>query len=166
MAQSGSDRVFTPALVTFLVLVAGVLGWSLATRHPAPDFEGCVELLADGDLDREERERILLRVLDLAEGGTERARVAGWLAALSLQQRARFAAIGEGLGDAWSMTDAQARWLGLGDPLLANVLRACRVDIESPDAARSAWGQVAAQARMVNNGLAAEYAKSALERLK
>ena len=166
MATTGPDRVFTPALVTFLVLVASVLGWSLATRHPSPDLDGCVQLLADGDLDHEERERILLRIMDLAEGRHGRARVAGWLAALSLQQRGRFAAIGEGLDSEWDMPEAEARWLDLGDPLLANVLRAYRLEAESPDAARIAWGQVAAQARMVDNGLAADYAKAALERLR
>ena len=37
---------------------------------------------------------------------------------------------------------------------------------ESADVARAVWDQVAAQARMVNNGLAAALAKSSLERLR
>ena len=166
MADSTTDRVFTPALLAFLVLVAGVLGWSLVTRQSSPDVEGCMELLADGDLDREERERILLLVMELAEQSSGRPRVAGWLAALSLQRRAAFAALGEGLDDALAATSAKPRWLHLGDPMLANVLRACRLGSDSKEEARVAWSQVAAQARMVANSLAAEHAQAALERLR
>ena len=52
MAQNDSERVFTPALLAFLLAVIGVVSWAIATRHPAPDLEGCIELLGDGDLMR------------------------------------------------------------------------------------------------------------------
>ncbi len=154
------ERILTPALAAFLVVVLGLVAASLATRRPSPDLEGCIELLADGDLDRDERRFVLERTAMLGAGAASaRGRVAGCLACLALEDREGFAAARAAL-DA-DLAPVERRWLGLGDPLLSNVLvatasgRAGRAD----DAAVR-WGQIAAQARMTGNQLAAEFAAS------
>lgn len=167
MADSPRERVFTPALLLFLLGVAAVVGWSAWTRHPSPDLEGCIEQLADGDLDRDERERMLLRTIDLALGeDSVRGRVAGRLAALALQRREPFGAFASAV-EGLQLPAARRRWLDLGDPLLANVLAARLLEgAGDAAAARTKWTQVSAQARMVGNVLAAEQAVAAAERLR
>lgn len=164
MAANDPERVFTPALLAFLLAVVGVIAWSVATRYPAPDLEGCVELLGDGDLDRDERERILLRTVDLAGESGPRGRLVGCLAALALGKASRFAGLRGALEEARGLSAERLRWLDLGDPLLANVLRASRLEGRDAGAADAAWSQVAQQARMVGNALARELAAAALER--
>jgi hypothetical protein len=167
MADPARERLLPPALLLFLLGVALVLGWSVATRHPSPDLDGCIELLGDGDLDRDERERMLLRTIDLAlQDETARGRMAGRLAALALQERAPFARLASAV-DGLELSPEQRRWLDLGDPLLANVLEARLLEGAGDRArARTKWAQVAAQARMVGNGLATEQAAAAVERLR
>ncbi len=159
MAQNDSERVITPALLAFLLAVIGVVSWAIATRHPAPDLEGCIELLGDGDLDREERERILLRAVDLVESAGPRGQLAGCLAALALDDAARFEPLRGALASAEQLSGTGLRWLDLGDPMLANVLRAARLNGQE---AEVAWSQVAQQARMVGNALAAQLAAQAV----
>ena len=158
MALNDSERVFTPALLAFLLAVAGFVGWAVATRQPTPDLEGCIELLGDGDLDRSERERILLRAIDLVDEADARGQLAGCLAALALDDAARFEPLRGALASAAELSEPSLRWLHLGDPMLANVLRATRL---SGRDAEVAWSQVAQQARMVGNALAARLAAQA-----
>jgi len=168
MAESTQERLLTPALLAFLLAVGGVVAWAIATRHPTPDLEGCVELLADGDLDRDERERILLRTIDLAaDDQSVRGRVAGYLAALALQDRGAFARLDEAIGPSLELPPSERGWLDLGDPLLRNVLAARLLESGGDvPAARSKWAQVAQQARMVGNGLAGELSAAAVDRLR
>ncbi|MGC6488675.1 MAG: hypothetical protein ACON4Z_13595 [Planctomycetota bacterium] len=158
MTAPDNERLLTLPLVAFLLAAGLVVGAAALTRYPSPDLDGCVELLADGDLDREEREHVLARTLSLAADGDARGRIAGCLAALSLQQRRGFDELEGALAEAGRLPEAARRWLDLGDPLLHNVLRASCLQAADPDAAAKVWSQVAAQARMVGNELAAELA--------
>jgi|GEM_PF-3217837 len=166
MADTHSERVLTPPLLAFLLLVAGVLGWAVSARYATPGLDGCIERLADGDLDRAERESMLLRIVELAPDAAPRGQLAGWLAALALQDRARFDALGDGVVREAALPPDARRWLDLGDPLLANVLRARRLEAADIPAARAAWEQVAAQARMFGNRLAIDHATAELDRLQ
>ncbi len=152
------ERILTPALTVFLLAVAAVVAGAVATRNPAPDLEGCIELLADGDLDREERRRVLARAAQLGgAAASARGRAAGCLASLALQDRTGFEAGRGALASALPLD--QRRWLGLGDPLLANVLAASMSGVAGDRGEASLrWGQVAAQARMTGNKLAADIA--------
>lgn len=158
MTATAPDRLLTAPLAAFLLAVGLSVGWLAWTRHPSPDLSGCVELLADGDLDRDERARVLTRAVELADGAELRGRVAGCLASLALQQRSRFDALEPALAEAQALGAEQRRWLDLGDPLLANVLRASLLEPADLAAAQVVWRQVAAQARMVGNELAAAVA--------
>ena len=88
------------------------------------------------------------------------------LASLALQDRAAFADAVAALDAVAELAPDELRWLDLGDPLLANVLRARRLEVEDRADAKRVWGQVAAQARMVGNRVAAEQAVAAATRLQ
>ena len=158
MTETPADPLLTKPLAAFLLVVATGLGWAAVTRYPSPDLEGCIELLADGDLDHKEREHVLARAAALAEGASLRGRVAGCLAALALERRASFDGYQDALERVGELEAAGQRWLDLGDPLLANVLRASSLELTDAAAAEHVWSQVQAQARMVGNRLAAELA--------
>lgn len=170
MSEHVPNRVLTAPLVAFLVVVAGIVGTALWTRHPSPDLEGSIEILADGDLDLRERQRMLLRVIDLAgQADSLRARWAGALAAVSLQDREGFAGFESKLGDgaARVLPEAERRWLSLGDVVLANVHLAMDAEASADkELAVKKWGQVAAQGRITANRFASELAAAALERLE
>ena len=166
MPETTSERVLTPRLIGFLLLVVSVVGVSVAGRFQSPGIEGCIELLADGDLDLEERQRTLRRTASLGADSDARGQVAGCLAALALQDRAAFADAVAALDAVAELAPDELRWLDLGDPLLANVLRARRLEVEDRAGAKLAWGQVAAQARMVGNRVAREQAVAAAARLQ
>ena len=158
MTAPRTDRLLTKPLAAFLLAVSLVIGWAAYVRYPSPELEGCIELLADGDLDREERAHVLARIVAQSEGVDGRGRLAGCLAALSLQDRSRFEALQGALDEAGALGLGERRWLDLGDPLLANVLRASCLEDADAAAAKSVWSQVGAQARMVGNELAADLA--------
>lgn len=155
----------------FLALVATAVGFGLRQKYPAPDFAGTVRLLADGDLDHHERKRQLERVSDLA-GAMEGAepRWVAMLAAVALQDAGRLAkavaALG-GLPPKQAPAAAEREFLPLGDPMLGNVANALLAEVEGDRArAGTKWRQVAVQARMVGNPVAAELAAAAAERLR
>lgn len=170
MNDAPRERVLTGPLLAFLALVAGVMAWAVASRLPAPDLEGAVELLADGDLDGDERERMLLRILELDPApGTLRGRWAQVLAAVALEDRPAFAALEPalGAGPARVLLPTDRQWLDLGDPLLANVLEAMSHEAAGDRAAaRRVWAQVGAQARMTHQTFAGELAEAARTRLE
>jgi len=163
MNDAPRERLLTGPLVAFALLVAGVVGWAVTTRHPSPDLDGAVELLADGDLDRDERERMLRRILDLApEAETLRQRWATVLAAVSLADAEAFAALEPTLGEGGSrvLPPAERQWLDLGDALLANVLAAMSHEAAGDrEAALVRWRQVREQARLTHQTFAGELAE-------
>jgi hypothetical protein len=162
--------LFTKPLKVFLALVLVIVTTAIVTRHPNPDLDGAIELLADGDLDHDERERMLLLVKELAfDASALRHRWAGTLATVALQDRSGFEAMQGRLGDGTArvLPLEQCEWLALGDVLLANLHRAMMAEAsEEKSLASIKWGQVAAQARMTGNRLAAELAAAAGQRLK
>ncbi|MGK0300200.1 MAG: hypothetical protein ACI89X_001068 [Planctomycetota bacterium] len=170
MSEQVPDRVLTAPLVVFLALVLGIVATAMVLRHPRPDLNGSIEMLADGDLDRRERQRMLLRVVELAkDGGDLRQRWAGALAAISLQDRASFEAfeLSLGAGPARLLPADQHEWLAMGDVVLANVHLAMTAEASgNKQLALSKWGQVGAQARVTANALAGELAKAAEQRLQ
>ena len=166
-AAVARERLWTGPLLAFLLAVGSVVGFAVATRHPTPDLEGAIELLADGDLDGDERERMLLRLKDLASSAeTARGRWAGLLAAVAIGDRQAFDELDRALGEGADRAPPAGRrhWLDLGDPLLANVSTALLAEAEGAgDVALAAWRQVAAQARMTGNRLAAGLAAARLD---
>lgn len=158
-------------LWVFLALVAVAVVAGLRQKYPAPDFAGTVRLLADGDLDHDERERQLERVSALASSleGAEPRWVA-LLAAVALRAAGRsaeaVAALG-GLPPKQAPALAEREFLHLGDPMLGNLAEALLAEVDGDRGrAGTKWRQVAVQARMVGNPVAAELAAAAVERLR
>lgn len=168
MPEPRRDRLFPPTLLAFLIVVGAVVGWSIATRHPTPDLEGAIELLSDGDLDGDERERMLLRVSRLAATvESTRGHAAGLLAAVSILDRERHRQLWTALGERLELGERDRRGLDLGDPMLGNILTAMLAETDADrQAAQRAWSQVAAQARMVGNAFAADLSAAGLARLR
>ena len=170
MSQQASERLLTVPLVLFLVLVLALVSGAILTRHPSPNLDGSIQLLADGDLDFEERKRILLRLVDLAkEADAKRQLWAGLLAAVILQDRASFREMDArlGVGLARLLPEADLEWLMLGDVVVANVYLAMVAEASGDkQVARTKWGQVAAQARMTGYVFAGELAAAAKQRLQ
>lgn len=162
-ASSKRERVFGPALTTFLVVVAAVLLVASYYRYPRPDLDGCVRMLADGDLDFDERQRILRRAIGLAQADDRpRAAWIGALAAVALPDRDAYESFAPRLASA--EVPAESRWLDLGDPVVGNVLEALRhARAGQLEDARREWRQVAAETRLTGNRLAAELAARALQ---
>ena len=170
MSEHSSARVLTAPLAVFLVVVLGIVATAWMFRHPSPDLDGSIEMLADGDLDQQERSRMLLRVKGLAVNSASlRQRWAGALAAISLQDRTAFEAFEATLGDGQArvLPAEQCDWLAMGDVVLANVHLAMTAEASGDkDRALRKWGQVREQARVTANGLAGELAKAAEQRLQ
>ena len=166
MSQPTRERVLTWPLLAFLLVVAAAVGLGFATGARAATVDEAIELLADGDLDGDERDRMLLRTIDLArEAESRRGRWAGLLAAAAAEDEGAYAHFDARIGDGADAAPdaAERRWLDLGDPLLANLLKARIAALRGDDAgAEVAWRQVAAQARMTANGFAAQLAAAAL----
>jgi len=170
MTTQTPDRLLTAPLVVFLLLVLGVVGAAFAFRHESPDLEGAIELLADGDFDRRERDRMLLRLIDLGESaGDLRGRWAATLAAVSVRDREAFDRLEARLGEGAErvLPAERQQWLALGDAALQNVLAAMMTEA-SGDApgALIRWRRVAAQARLTANPVAASLAAEAQKRLQ
>lgn len=154
------------SLVGFLLLVGAAVATGWLQANPRPDLAGAMRELADGDLDGSERTRMLQRVQVLAgaaEGAT--ARWAAVLAAVALEDRAghaeALARVGAAVPDPGQRAD-----LGLGEPLLANLLAAGLAETAGqPQEARRCWQLVATAARLARRPFARELAEQALARL-
>lgn len=170
MTTQMPDRLLTAPLVVFLLLVFGVVAAAVAFRHESPDLEGAIELLADGDFDRDERKRMLLHVIELGDSSSDlRGRWAATLAAVSLRDRETFDRFEARLGEGPERVLATERqhWLALGDAALQNVLTAMMTEAsgDGPEALVR-WRRVAAQARLTANQVAANLAAEAQKRLQ
>ena len=173
--QSRSQAASRPArdllLWAFLALVAVVVVAGLRQKYPSPDLPGTVLLLADGDLDHGERVRQLGRAFAQASAmeGAEPRWVA-FLAAVALRDAEgvamAVAALG-GLPPKQVPAPTEREFLHLGDPMLGNIAAALQAEVDGDRArADTKWRQVAVQARMVGNPVAAELAAAAVERLR
>ncbi|MBL9076176.1 MAG: hypothetical protein JNL08_01650 [Planctomycetes bacterium] len=164
------ERVLTLPLVLFLLAVAAVLAIGIVPRLQRPAPADAIRLLADGDLDGDER-RAVLDVLAVDGRGSADLgeRWAAALAAVALGDRAALTAALQTLGGGEVPSPAppvDAReWLGLGDPLLQNVLGAWLAEAAG-DAAGAAvhWRRAAALCRYVPHALAAELAAAGSQR--
>ncbi len=169
MSELAPQRLLTAPLVLFLLVVIAIVAGALANRAETPDLEGAIELLADGDLDRDERDQILLRIIVLGESdSTLRGRWAATLAAVALRDRAAFDRLESRLepGTKRVLPANRMRWLSLGDAVLANVLAAMLAEAAGdPTQALTKWQQVAAQSRLTANGVSAKLAEEAEVRL-
>lgn len=170
MTTPTPDRLLTAPLVVFLLLVFGVLAAALAFRHESPDLEGAIELLADGDFDRDERDRMLLYLIDLGESSDDlRGRWAATLAAVSVRDREAFDRLEARLGKGAErlLPVERQQWLDLGDAALQNVLAAMMTEARGDLVeALIRWRRVAAQARLTANPVAASLAAEAQARLR
>jgi len=170
MTDSNPQRLLTVPLAVFLLVTVGTLFGALVLRTEEPDLEGAIELLADGDLDREERDRALSLVVELGSAADRlRGRWAAVLAAVALQDRAAFDRCEQRLGRAHEriVPAERQKWLSLGDSLLANMLAAMLAEAsEDREGALRHWRQVALQSRFVGNPVAAELAKEGQARLQ
>jgi hypothetical protein len=161
--------LITTPLAVFLLLSVGTVLGALALRVERPALEGAIERLADGDLDRSERDQMLSRVVALGESSERlRGRWAAALAAVALQDRAAFDRAESRLGGGDRIVPApQQLWLSLGDSLLANLFAAMQAEAaQDRSAATEKWGQVAVQARYTGNAVAAKLAEEARLRIE
>lgn len=170
MSEPGPQRLITTPLAVFLLLSVGTVLGALALRVERPALEGAIERLADGDLDRSERDQMLSRVVALGESSERlRGRWAAALAAVALQDRAAFDRAESRLGGGGDriVPAPQQLWLSLGDSLLANLFAAMQAEAaQDRSAATKKWGQVAVQARYTGNAVAAKLAEEARLRIE
>jgi hypothetical protein len=173
-AAAARTRVLTRPLVGFLVLVATVVGFALWQRYPTPDLEGGLQLLADGDLDGAERDRMLRRILQQSTAAatpTVRDLWAGLLVALALGNESAFGAMQARLGASpvpLPVPEPTARtFLDLGDALVRAALFAWIAEAEAqPAVAKARWLSVRDQAVLSRRPLAHAVALAALQRLQ
>jgi hypothetical protein len=161
-----SRAAFPWPLAGFLLLVGAAVAAGWLQANPRPDLAGAMRELADGDLDGSERTRMLQRVQTLAaaEAGPT-ARWATVLAAVALEDRAGHAAALARLGAAVPDPGQRAD-LGLGEPLLVNLLAAGLAEASGQlGEARRCWQRVASAARLARRPFARELAEQALARL-
>lgn len=171
VAPSAPRRRGGVGLWVFLGLVAAAMVAGLRQKYPTPDFAGGVAMLADGDLDHDERGRMLRRTFDFAM--TLQGDQSQWialLAAIGLDDAERLdqalARCG-GLPPRTAPVAAEREVLALGDPMLGNVANALLAEVAGDrDQARTLWGQVDVQGRMVGNGAARQLAAGAATRLR
>ena len=164
------ERILTPPLVLFLVVVALIVGFGLRSKYPTPDVDGAILLLADGDLDGDERRRMLQILRDRALESQSMAHAwAGMLAAVALEDRAGYATLlarlGNGPMPSAVPAEVDRELLHLGDPLLGNLVRAMIAEAAG-DLKRSGplWRQVAVQSKLYFRPFAAELAEAAAQR--
>jgi hypothetical protein len=133
-----------------------------------------VQLLADGDLEHEERRRCLQRILDAAlDSALAEDRLFGAMAAAGLEDRQAFDRLAEqglppGLGRIAEAGGAELRaLLGLGDPVLAGLLDAALLEAggELPAASRR-YEQLELSSRLFHNDLVQELAVAGQRRLR
>lgn len=168
---SGRERVFTPALVVFLLAVAvldlGALWW----RHRLPSLDGAIFELADGDMDTPERTRYLRYLCDRGPASAStREQWAAMLAAVALADEAGLDQALRALGGPpvpkRSPAAAEREFLGLGDPLLENLSAALQAEVDGDRAqATRRWGQVQNEGRLTGQPLPTRLAAEALQRL-
>jgi hypothetical protein len=165
-----SRQVLTGPLVAFLLLVAGLLVAPSARGLLPSTLRENVQLLADGDLEHEERRRCLQRILDAA---LAEDRLFGAMAAAGLEDRQAFDRLAEqglppGLGRIAEAGGAELRaLLGLGDPVLAGLLDAALLEAggELPAASRR-YEQLELSSRLFHNDLVQELAVAGQRRLR
>ena len=172
-AGAGPDRVFRWPLVVFLTAVAAVVGGGWWANQRLPGVAEGVLWLADGDLDAEERRRVLGAVVAGAQHSDDpEARWAGLMAAVALGDRAGYSAVaapllGPGATLKVVPKPMQRSMLHLGEPMLGNLARGLLAEVDGDRAAAGvAFRQVLAQGRFVAMPLAVELATAGLERLR
>jgi hypothetical protein len=164
-------RLFTRPLTIFLTVVAVLAASGLWQKQPRPDLAGGVRLLADGDLDGEERLRMLQRVLAQAAGAENvTEHWAGLLAAVSLADREgwqrHLRALGGGDRPTAVPPPAERTFLDLGDRMLGSVLAAGVAEVAGDNAgAKQHWSSVQTHARLSGHAFGRELATAALQRL-
>lgn len=161
-----AERVLTRPLLVFLLAVAAWVGAGAWQRYRLPDLDGAVLELADGDLDGDERTRMLRHVLELARDSSSLpARWAGLLAAISLEDRAAHDALARSIG-AQVPEPAARELLHLGEPLLGHLLAASVAEAGGArDDARRWWALVESGSRLERRELAHDLAVAARARL-
>jgi methionine-rich copper-binding protein CopC len=160
------ERILTAPLLTFLTAVAVTLAVGAALRTPRPDASGAIALLADGDLDGDERAAVLRRLVDLVDADP-RAPVpqlwAATMAAVLIEDRAAHARLSARVpdGPAAQVPAPLRAPLALGDAMLANLLHAeLAARAGDPAATTLARRQFAAQARLRGHPFALTLANS------
>ncbi len=161
----------TRPLTVFLVAVAVVLLVSLRDKFPRPPLAEAAVLLADGDLDGIERQRMLRITVDGALRSTDSTDLwVGMLAAVALDDADLFARLRSLLGSGELPDSAppptQRARLDLGDPVVANVAAAMLAELDGDlDTARTMWRRVNAQCRLSHRPVAASLVAQAHRRL-
>ncbi len=163
------ERLITLPLAVFLVVVVATVAWNLRQRFAPVSVAEAIALLADGDLDGAERERVLRGMLAGAAHDA-RERWAVLLAAVALEDRAAYAqaraALAAGGGAIEVPPPAARAALHLGDAILGNVMAASVAEIAGDRAeARARWQLVATQGTLARQAFAVELALAGSKRL-
>jgi hypothetical protein len=166
-SSASPQRVLTLPLVVFLGAVLMVLGYSLRAALVRPTAAEAIVQLADGDLDGEERQPLLRLLVEQGRASEAAAvRWAGAAAAVALGDRDGLGAVLAG-GDVPKPLPAkdEREFLGLGDPLLGNLVAAWLAEgAGDRELAHVHWRRLSAQCRFVPRPLAEELAAAGLRR--
>jgi hypothetical protein len=154
--------LWSRSLLLSWAVVACALAAGWCSRHRQPDLGEALRLLADGDLDGDERGTVLRRIQQLALSATDpTARWASWLASIALEER------GLGPSPATAPPAADLPFLDLGDPVLGHVIAASLAELAGDRAqALQRWQAVERQGWLSSRIVARELAAEASRRLR
>lgn len=167
-----SERVLTVPLLAFLCAVGGIALSATFVRRARPDIDEALQLLADGDLERRERDRIWHAVRALALVSQSRAHwLAGAMAAVCLGDRQAFADLSARLGGGDPpVTGSDAALLEqacLGESCLWTLLQGWNAERAGRrEEAAKAYRQAAAAAPLWRLPMAGELARQGAERVR
>lgn len=167
-----SERLFTPPLVAFLVIVGAVLAVALAARIGQASVDSVVMRLSVGDLDGQERRQLLQQLLQAEQDPQEGVRHYRIMAAVALEDRAALRRLLlSGGSPGWArqvaaLDENRVARISLGDPVLAALLAAMLAEARGQADAAQRYRQVQASSILFHMELAHELAGAGLARLR
>lgn len=167
-----SERLFTPALTAFLVVVGVALALAGFARIDQGSVEDVVTRLSVGDLEGEERRQLLQQLLVSEGAAADPVRHHRIMAAVALGDRQVLReSLPAGGFPGWAeqvaaLDEARLARISLGDSVLAALLAALVAEARGQEDAPSRYRQVQASSSLFHMQLAHELAGEGLARLR